>query len=344
MSVPVIAFFNNKGGVGKTSLVYHLAWMYADLGLRVIAADLDPQANLTSAFLSEDRLEELWPPGNHPNTVFGCIQPLQEGTGDIAIPHVEDTEHTLFKGPIGLLVGDLLLSTFEDDLSDMWPKCLDGDARAFRVISAFWRIMQRAATEQDAQIILMDLGPNLGAINRAALIAADYVVVPLSPDLFSLQGLRNLGPTLRKWRGGWEKRLNAWQSDHTINSTQIPLPEGSMHPIGYIVLQHAVRMDRPVKAYDRWIARIPAEYWEYILQQETDSQLDISNDPNRLALLKHYRSLMPLAQEARKPIFALKPADGAMGAHMQAVQSAYLDFRALAQQIASRAHITLLRS
>lgn len=35
-----IAFFNNKGGVGQTSLVYHLAWMYADLGVSVVAADL----------------------------------------------------------------------------------------------------------------------------------------------------------------------------------------------------------------------------------------------------------------------------------------------------------------
>jgi cellulose biosynthesis protein BcsQ len=57
MRPPIIAFFNNKGGVGKTSLVYHLAWMYLDLGLKVIAADLDPQANLTAAFLDEDRLE-----------------------------------------------------------------------------------------------------------------------------------------------------------------------------------------------------------------------------------------------------------------------------------------------
>ncbi|MDB9481986.1 AAA family ATPase, partial [Dolichospermum circinale CS-537/05] len=40
MSAKIIAFFNNKGGVGKTSLVYHLAWMYQDLGLRVVAADL----------------------------------------------------------------------------------------------------------------------------------------------------------------------------------------------------------------------------------------------------------------------------------------------------------------
>ena len=60
MSKPVVAFFNNKGGVGKTSLVYHLAWMYADLGVRVVAVDLDPQANLSAAFLDEDRLAILW--------------------------------------------------------------------------------------------------------------------------------------------------------------------------------------------------------------------------------------------------------------------------------------------
>jgi hypothetical protein len=44
-----IAFFNNKGGVGQTSLVYHLAWMYADLGLPVIAANLDPQSDVLLA-------------------------------------------------------------------------------------------------------------------------------------------------------------------------------------------------------------------------------------------------------------------------------------------------------
>jgi chromosome partitioning protein len=60
LSLPVIAFFNNKGGVDKTSLVYHLAWMFSDLGWRVLAADLDPQANLTAAFLDEDQLENLW--------------------------------------------------------------------------------------------------------------------------------------------------------------------------------------------------------------------------------------------------------------------------------------------
>jgi cellulose biosynthesis protein BcsQ len=73
VSVPTIAFFNNKGGVGKTSLVYHLAWMYDELGLSVVAADLDPQASLTAGFLDEERLEEVWPDGSHRMTIYGCI-------------------------------------------------------------------------------------------------------------------------------------------------------------------------------------------------------------------------------------------------------------------------------
>ncbi len=338
MSTPVIAFFNNKGGVGKTSLVYHLTWMYADLGIRVLAADLDPQANLTAAFLNEDRLEELWPDGNHPETIFGCIQPLLEGTGDVTEPHLEIVDEslqpTLF-GPIALLVGDLLLSSFEGELSNVWPQCLEGRPRAFRITSAFWRIMQRAARAHKADVILMDLGPNLGAINRAALIAADYVVVALSPDLFSLQGLRNLGPTLRQWRQEWQDRLNR------NTASDLELPKGLIQPIGYVVLQHVARLDRPVQAYERWIARIPDEYHRYVLDKPGIGSISVSNDTNNLALLKHYRSLMPLAQEAHKPMFHLKPADGAIGSHMQAVRGSYFDFAKLAQKIADRTQISL---
>lgn len=330
MSTTMIAFFNNKGGVGKTSLVYHIAWMVADLGIRVVAADLDPQANLSAAFLDEDRLEELWPEGDHPNTVYGCIQPLLRGIGDIADPHLEIVEDQL-----ALLVGDLALSGFEDELSGEWPGCMDGKERSFRVISSFWRIMQRAAENYDADLILIDLGPNLGAINRAALISSDYVVVPLSPDLFSLQGLRNLGPTLRRWRREWEERL-------TKNPvSDLKLPSGRMEPVGYIVMQHSERLDRPVKAYGRWIARIPDVYRTAVLNENKDETISVKNDPYCLILLKHYRSLIPMAQEARKPIFYLKPADGAIGAHVKAVQSSYTDFQRLAKEIADLTGVTL---
>ncbi len=330
MDTTMIAFFNNKGGVGKTSLVYHVAWMYADLGIRVTAADLDPQANLSAAFLVEDRLEELWPDGDHPNTIFGCVQPLLRGIGDISEPHLEYIEDQL-----SLVVGDLALSGFEDELSEQWPGCMDRKERSFRVISAFWRIIQKAAEAHGSDVILIDLGPNLGAINRATLIAADYVVVPLSPDLFSLQGLRNLGPTLRRWRREWKERLEKNPVD------TLKLPAGHMQPVGYIVLQHSERLDRPVKAYGRWIARIPEVYRTAVLEEKADESISVSNDPHCLTLLKHYRSLIPLAQEARKPMFYLKPADGAIGAHVKAVKSAFFDFQRLAKEIARRTEVAL---
>ncbi|MCP4399587.1 MAG: ParA family protein [bacterium] len=345
MSTPIIAFFNNKGRVGKTSLVYHLAWMYDDLGLRVVVADLDPQANLTAAFLHEERLEALWPDGEHPLTIFGCIQPLIKGIGDITAPHIEyisllSEDEGLFSTyqeptSLALLSGDLLLSGFEDQLSEVWPKCMDDDERAFRVMSAFWRVMQNAAKKHDADIILVDVGPNLGAINRSVLIAADYVVVPLVPDLFSLQGLRNLGPTRRRWQAQWHERLKHNPVE------ELPLPPGAMQPLGYIVLQHAEQLRRPVKAFQRWIARIPEEYRIYVLDENGNTDFSVKEDPYSLALLKNYSSLMPLAYEAHKPIFHLKAADGAIGAHFQAAQRVYSDFKQLALRIVKKANIPI---
>jgi len=330
MSVPVITFFNNKGGVGKTTLVYHLAWMYTELGLRVLAADIDPQANLTSAFVNEDRLEELWPDDEHPHTIAGCLGPLIRGVGDVAAPHLEPAGDGL-----SAIVGDLALSGFEDELATQWPGCLDRKERAFRVISAFWRILQMGAKDASADVILMDLGPNLGAINRAALIASDFVAIPLSPDLFSLQGLRNLGPTLRRWREEWGERL----ARNPLVS--LILPKGEMKPVGYIVLQHSVRLDRPVKAYNRWIGRIPDVYHRAVLDDQLNLGYSVQDDPSRLALLKHYRSLMPMAQEARKPMFDLKPADGAIGSHIKAVQGTREDFETLARELAVRTGLAL---
>ncbi len=326
-----MTFFNDKGGVGKTSLVYHLAWMYAELGLSVLAADLDPQANLTSMFLDEERMEELWPDGDHPNTIYGAVQPLLDGTGDISMPHVEQISDNL-----GLLPGDLALASSEDELNSQWPNCLGRQPRAFRVISSFWRLIELAARERDASLVLIDVGPNLGAINRAVLIAAEHVVVPLAPDLYSLQGLKNLGPTLRRWRDEWADR----RARNPLSTLSIPT--GEMTPAGYVVMQHAVRLDRPVKAYDRWMNRILRVYHEAVLGETGGiAPCSVTDDPANLGTLKHYRSLMPLAQEAHKPIFLLRAADGAIGGHAYAVQDSYNEFRALARRIADTCQVQL---
>lgn len=323
MTPPFIAFFNNKGGVGKTSLTYHLAWMFSDLGHRVLAADLDPQANLSAAFLDDDRLERIWNPNRRDGTIAGPLKPLLEGTGALGTVHVE-----MIAPSLGLVVGDLSLSGFEDDLSSQWPDALDGKPRAFRVLSALWSVLAEAAERMSADYVLIDVGPNLGSLNRAALVAADHVVIPLAPDLFSLQGLRNLGPTLRRWRREWQERVVKNPQPHDL-----PLPRGDMSPLGYVVLQHGVRLDRPVKAYARWIGQIPPTYQDAVLGIEPTQSVTPTEDPNCLAMLKHFRSLVPMAQEARKPIFSLRPADGAIGSHQRAVEVAYDEFLGLANRI-----------
>ena len=320
-----IAVFNNKGGVGKTSLVYHLAWMYANLDYNVVVADLDPQANLTSMFLEDEELEQLWAEDRTDGTIYSSLRPLLGGTGDVARPLVAQPS-----SGIALVPGDMLLSNAEDELGSNWPDCLDAKPRAFRVLSAIWRVLRMAADESGADLVLLDVGPNIGALNRAALVAADYVVVPLAPDLYSLQGLRNLGPTLSRWRRGWSER----RERNPLND--LVLPEGGMQPIGYVVLQHAVRLNRPVKAYERWMDRIPGAYRNSVVGDTEWPCPPMEEDPHCLATLRHVRSLMSLAQEARKPMFALKPADGAIGGHVNAVRGCYRDFRALAREVARR--------
>ncbi len=326
-----IAFFNNKGGVGKTSLVYHLSWMMAERGVSVLAVDLDPQANLSAMFLSEERLEEIWPDSEeHPSTIYGAVRPILRGIGDIAPPLVEPIAPNLF-----LLPGDLGLSRFEDKLSDAWPRCHNSDEAAFRTMTAFHRLMKELARDC-AELILVDVGPNLGAINRSALIASDHVCLPLAPDLFSLQGLKNLGPTLRQWRATWQDLSAKAPGD-------LPLPAGKMIPIGYIVMQHGMRDSRPVKAYQRWMDKIPPVYRSSVLGESIAGALPpVLQDPYLLAQLKHYRSLMPLAMEANKPMFRLKPADGAIGAHIEAVNDCHRDFLSLAGKLAAAVGIHLL--
>jgi chromosome partitioning protein len=327
--MPTIAFFNNKGGVGKTSLVFHLSWMFRQLGQTVLAVDLDPQANLTSMFFDDDILESLWPDdAQHEGTIHTALQRLMRGRGDVVTPVV----HEVASG-LNVVAGDLALSGFEDKLSGDWPKCLDREESAFRTTTAFSRAIGRAKALAEATWVLVDVGPNLGAINRSALIACDYIVVPLAPDLFSIQGLRNLGPTLTRWRSEWSERRARAPADMGFG-----LPEGSMLPLGYVVMQYATKVsDNPVKAYTKWMARIPNEYEKSVAGTGASAGDSPANDTNCLAQLKHYRSLVPMAMEARKPIFNLKSGDGAIGSHLYAVEAAKDDFTKLAKKIIKRA-------
>ena len=335
-----VALFNNKGGVGKTTLTYHLAHMLQRLGHRVLAVDLDPQSNLTAAFLDEDELSEIWQEGQEPNwplaegqqklllrayrdsgTVASAVEPIMQGLGDVRF-----TDPVSITEGLWLIPGDLNLSAFEDKLSAAWPNSLIGDPAALRTTTAFHRLITHAGRRVGADIALVDVGPNLGAINRAALLAADTVLMPLAADLFSLRGLRNLGPALRDWRRVWQKNVlpNV--------PPGIEAPRGTMTPLGYVVMQPKMRLDRPVKAYQRWLDRVPVVFANSVLN-EPDESIGQSFE---IATLRNYQSLMPLAHDARKPMFDLRSADGALGSTQTLVQRCYQDFKALSEKLRER--------
>jgi cellulose biosynthesis protein BcsQ len=129
-------------------------------------------------------------------------------------------------------------------------------------MTAFHRGVRRAARTFAADWVLVHVGPNLGATNRAALIAGDHVVIPLGSDLFSLQGLLSLGPLLDEWRQVWQE-LRSKSPD-----AELELSLGTIEPVGYVVMQHGLRRNVPPRAYQRWIDRFPAAYRKYVLRTE----------------------------------------------------------------------------
>ena len=88
MASPIITILNHMGAMGATSLVYHLAWMLEDLGYSVMAVDLDPKADLSTMFLDDEQLENLWVKDSHrPNTIHGALHRVRQD-GQVDTPEL----------------------------------------------------------------------------------------------------------------------------------------------------------------------------------------------------------------------------------------------------------------
>lgn len=328
-----LILFNNKGGVGKTTLVFHIAHMAARMKLKTVAIDYDPQSNLSAVLMGDEALVEAWErPEGEARTVASCVDPVRRGIGVVRAPALTPIDDDLW-----LLPGHLTLSRFEQTLAEEWAKILATDnERALLVTTALATLSEAAAkaVPGGADLVLIDAGPSLGALNRAALLACDAVIIPLAPDLFSLQGLKNVGPTLRAWRGDW--RTARGRSPQQLAS----IPDHSFEPAGYIVQQHLARVDRLPPGHQRWSSQIPSVYMEYVLDRQGDAPA-LEHDPACVALVKHVASLVPLAQQARKPMFDLKRADGIGGGQIHSVAQCRSAFAEIVREIAKRLQIPL---
>lgn len=323
--MPIISLFNNKGGVGKTTFLFHVAHVLAEGGHKVLIVDCDSQCNLTAYALQDKAIEKAWEDGG--NSIYRAIEPVARGLGDIRNRAPSQLRPNLFLFP-----GDLLLSDFEDLLGDTWNSAKGGSEPALRTQSAIYRAILQAGEKADAEVILVDLGPNLGSLNRAVLGGSDYVIVPVAPDLFSIRGTENLGSKLAKWRKEWDQCNGAW-------SGNFPIPKGSPSFLGYVMQQHNIRNNASgmTQGWQIFGNRLESAIQTHIvdrlrpLGQVANSQAIGFN----LGKIPNLHSLIPYSLEARKPVFQCSSPDGLKGAHIQRARESKALFKPIAQAIVS---------
>lgn len=305
-----VAIFNNKGGVGKTTYLYHVAHLLSARGKTVLLVDCDSQCNLTAYSLSDREVRKSWASGG--NSIFRNIMPVYQSVGDVRDRAPSKVVNS--KGSLYIVPGDLRLSDFEDTLGDTWNSARGGGEAAVRAQSAIHRYILKASDKIKADLVLIDLGPNLGALNRAVLASADYFITPVAPDLFSLQGTENLGRKLEAWRTGWDQ-INSSSTDFEFS-----VPLGKPKYLGYVTQQHNVRsnptgMTKGWEIYGKEL--FPAIKANIIDKLDAQGQvIDWEDGDFSLGKIQNLHSLVPYSMDAKKPIFYCNGSDGLNGSHI----------------------------
>jgi cellulose biosynthesis protein BcsQ len=328
-----VALFNHKGGVGKTTLTINIADALADAGKTVLIVDADPQCNITSFYIDEPSLEKLLGESNDNGsdaTVWSAVKPVVEGRGDIiAIP-----EWQVGNRPIYLLPGDVLLSDYEEELPSAWTECFARRTRGYDVTTALPRVAAATAKKIRANVILYDVGPNVGALNRAILLDCDYFITPVAADLFSLRALSTVGRSMAKWITDWTTvRGLASAADRS------KLPLGKPNYLGYVTSAYKVNTGKSAaNPHADWEKKIAPRVRDRIIEdlKAVDPKL-LPQGGNKLGGIKHYQSLAASAQQHGVAI-------GKLGGlvnpgHTGAINDARTDFADLTKEIMKRTGI-----
>jgi len=324
----LVSIFNNKGGVGKTTYLYHIAHLLERQGKTVLLVDLDSQCNLSAYFLSDADLERSWKQKNG-NSIWIAIELVYKGIGDIR--HRQPIQPNAEYKNLYLIPGDVLLSNYEDILGDTWSGAKGGNEFSLRVQSAIYRYILWCADKVSADVVMLHLGPNLGAINRAVLAASDYFIVPMSPDLFSIRGTENLGNKLFLWRDEWNQCQTAWKGEG------LKLPQGKPVFLGYVMQQHNIRQNSEegmTKGWSIFGDRVEEAVHKNIVQKLSPIQVHDWPDSNwNIGKVPNLHSLVPYSLEARKPVFDCRAKDGLNGAHITRARDSKEHFQPIVDKL-----------
>ena len=332
MGCKKIAFFNNKGGVGKTTLLFNLGCALEKLEKRILFVDLDPQCNLTANICGTDEIESIW---DKKQSIFYCIKPLITGTGDIDTNSTHKTYKKEEKN-IWLMPGDIFLSDFEETLSNAWTQALAGREIGFRITSSLFRLIDKIASANNIDYVFIDVGPNLGSLNRSVMLSCDYYLIPLVPDLFSLRGLQNIGTVFKRWIAEWGDAVERFRKQKE-GSLDFPLQKGEPVFAGYINQQFNIYRKKATKAWGHWSDKVDPSVKQYVIDKLKSIKPELVKDLNdgsyKLGDFKSYHSLVPKSQEKKKAIFDLGRSDGIIGQHIENARMCGENFKELAEKL-----------
>ncbi|MFI6059628.1 ParA family protein [Streptomyces sp. NPDC051286] len=339
-----IALFNHKGGVSKTTTVFNLGWMLAEQGKKVLMVDSDPQCNLTGmvlGFQGADELENFYETQGR-NTLRSGLLPAFEAQPR-SIEPVETVTVTARPG-LHLLAGDLRLAELEVTLGIAQE--LSAAIQALQNLPGSMNFLINATAESiDADYVLIDMSPGLGAINQNLVSISDYMILPTSPDIFSVMAIDSLARILPRWKM-WAAQASRMP---VLRDAAYPFPEPRLKVLGTVIQKYRPRKGKAASAFQRWIDQIdsavetrlrPAlESEDLLLPPEIYADNGLGPGLN-LSLIADFNSLISRSQEHATPVFSLTESQLAAAGDVlenfiSSRDSFHADFSELAQRVDS---------
>lgn len=313
-----VASFNNKGGVGKTTLTCNVAsYLATKHKKRVLIVDCDPQCNATQLIIGQEAATELYwsdPAPAKPTTIKDVLRPIEDGDSHINSA-VDPLLSSMNRFNVDLIPGHPAFSVIEDRLGAAWHDVLGGDIGGIRKTN--WNTSLCAAISSRYDFVFFDIGPSLGSINRSVLLGCTHFMTPMGADIFSILGVKNISAWLKGWTSRYDNGLKLAESNEPgkLNTYPITRSPNLLHGyLGYTMQQYITKSKkgerRPTKAYEEIINLVPQEISDSLGGFFSDG---VTLESAKLGDVPHLYSLVPLGQSVAAPIFDLTSADGLVG-------------------------------